>query len=33
MTSPDPIQATLDFQKGSEKAFEYFFNLLQPQLL
>jgi RNA polymerase sigma factor (sigma-70 family) len=32
MTSPDPIQAALDFQKGSEKAFEYFFKLLRPRL-
>jgi RNA polymerase sigma-70 factor (family 1) len=32
MTSLDPIQAALDFQKGSEKAFEYFFKELYPQL-
>jgi RNA polymerase sigma factor (sigma-70 family) len=33
MTSPDPIQAALDFQKGSEKAFEYFFNEYYGELL
>jgi RNA polymerase sigma-70 factor (family 1) len=30
--NPSPLQHALDFQKGSEKAFEYFFKELYPRL-